>query len=139
MTFRRVSRDEGIAVLGRLLDRARIIAVLSVLLAMLAPTLATSGVATVHKPSSCHELGIDLPLPSAANGDATPCGVPVDAACGTAACAMSACVAVSLPARLAVPGLDDALLAVSFDGGDRPAAGIGASPGLRPPIPAIAV
>ena len=137
MTFWRVSRDKGIAVLGRLLDRARLVAVLAALLVLLAPNLATSGVPTSAPPSHCHEVGIDVPLVAVVNGDASPCGDPADTACSAAACAMSTCMAVPLPAMFAVLGHNDIILAVSF-GGDQPAAGIDAMPDLRPPIRAIA-
>lgn len=137
MTFWRVSRDEGIAVLGRLLDGARLVAVLAALLVLLAPNLATSGVPTSAPQSHCHEVGIDVPLVAVVNGDASPCGDPADTACSAAACAMSTCMAVPLPAMFAVLGHNDMILAVSF-GGDQPAAGIDAMPDLRPPIRAIA-
>lgn len=137
MTFWRVSRDKGIAVLGRLLDRARLVAVLAALLVLLAPNLATSGVPTSAPQSHCHEVGIDVPLVAVVNGDASPCGDPADTACSAAACAMSTCMAVPLPAMFAVLGHNDIILAVSF-GGDQPAAGIDAMPDLRPPIRAVA-
>ena len=137
MTIWRVSRDEGIAVLGQLLDRARLVAVLAALLVLLAPNLATSGVPTSAPQSHCHEVGIDVPLVAVVNGDASPCGDPADTACSAAACAMSTCMAVPLPAMFAVLGHNDIILAVSF-GGDQPAAGIDAVPDLRPPIRALA-
>ena len=137
MTIWRVSRNKGIAVLGRLLDRARLVAVLAVLLVLLAPNLATSGVPTSAPQSHCHEVGVNMPLAAVVNGDATPCGDPADTACSAAACAMSTCMAVPLPALLAVLGHNDIVLAASF-GGDQPAAGIDAMPDLRPPIRALA-
>ncbi len=78
-----------------------------------------------------------MPLAAVVNGDLTPCGDPPDAACSAAACAMSTCMAVPLPALFAVLGHNDIILAVSF-GGDQPAAGIDAVPDLRPPIRALA-
>lgn len=138
MTFWQVSREEGIEVLGRLLDCARLVAVLAILLVLLAPNLATSGVPTPSAQSHCHEVGIEVPLAAAVNGDMTRCGDPPDAACSTAACVMSACMAVPLPAFLAVLGHNDIILAAGFGSGDQPAVGIDAVPDLRPPIPVIA-
>ena len=138
MTFHRVSRDRGTAALGRLAGPVRIIAVLVLLLAILAPALATFGVPASSGQSSCHATGIDLELASVVQSDAAQSEDPVGVACDVTACAMSTCMAVPLPARFGALGHDDIILAVSFDGGGRPGAGIGVSPGFRPPIRAIA-
>ena len=136
MTFRRVSSDDGIAVLGRLLACVRVIAVLGVLLATLAPALAASDVPAPGVQSSCHAAGIDRASASVVTSPAIECEDPVGIACDVTACAMSACMTVPLPAPVSVVGQHDIILRISFGGSGQPAVGIGVSPGLRPPIPA---
>ena len=136
--FWRVSRDGGVTVLRRLVDRARIVAVLGLLLAMLAPASATSGVPTSGLQSSCHAVGLDLAWPSVVTSHAGQCGDPAGTACSATACSVPGCMSVPLPALHLLVRHIGIILAIRFDSGDQPAAGIGASPGLRPPIRAIA-
>lgn len=135
----RVSRDRGVTVLNRFLNYASIIAVVGVLLAVLSPPLAAFGVPTSGMEFSCHPISIDMTAPSIANGHATECEDSGGISYCSTDCAMPGCVAAPVPALPAFVLHDGAVLKDPFHRGAQAPAGIGAPPGLRPPIRATVV
>lgn len=135
--FRRALPNRNFTVMDRLWGRCRIYVWLWVMMALLVPSLATSGTLNSVIEAGYNQVKMEMGTPvadwQAIVADKTICDP-----CCAVACAMPGCSVVPLASMLDVVRHSATLSAVRFYRGDQASAGIGAPPGLRPPIRTIA-